>query len=57
MENRGTVFTRTFKREAYNDSATRPDLPDLEKMLNTQLADIGRQILQDEEIRQLIGRK
>ena len=57
VENRGTVFTRVFKREAYNDSATRPDLPDLEKMLNTQLADIGRQILQDEEIRQLIGRK
>jgi len=57
VENRGAVFTRVYKREAYNDSATRPDLPDLEKMLNTQLADIVQQILQDEEIRQLIGRK
>lgn len=57
VENRGAVFTRVFKREAYNDSATRPDLPDLEKMLNTQLADIVQQILQDQEIRQLISRK
>ncbi len=57
VDNRGAVFTRVFKREAYNDSATRPDLPDLEGMLNTQLADILQQIVQDEEIRQLISRK
>ncbi len=57
VENRGTVFTKVFKREANNDSATRPDLPDLEGMLNTQLADILQQIVQDGEIRQLISRK
>lgn len=57
VENRGTVFTKVFKREANKDSATRPDLPDLEGMLNTQLADIVQQIIQDEEIRQLISRK
>ncbi|MBU1564958.1 MAG: YajG family lipoprotein [Proteobacteria bacterium] len=57
VENRGAVFTRVFKREANNDSATRPDLPDLEGMLNTQLVDIMQQIIEDEEIRQLISRK
>jgi uncharacterized lipoprotein len=57
VENRGAVFTRVYKREANKDSATRPDLPDLEGMLNTQLADIMQQIIQDEEIRQLISRK
>lgn len=57
VENQGTVLTRVFKREGYSDSATRPDLPDLEGMLNTQLTDIVQQILQDDEIRQLIHRK
>lgn len=57
VENRGAVFTRVFKRESFNDSATRPDLPDLEGMLNTQLADILQQVVQDEEIRQLISRQ
>lgn len=57
VENRGTVFTKVFKREANKDSATRPDLPDLEGMLNTQLSDIIQLIIQDEEIRRLISRK
>lgn len=57
VENRGTVFTKVFKRDSNNESATRPDLPDLEGMLNTQLADILQQIVQDGEIRQLISRK
>lgn len=57
VENRGAVFTRVFKREANKDSAGRPDLADLEDMLNTQLADIIQQIIQDQEIRALIKRK
>ncbi|MFH0782697.1 MAG: YajG family lipoprotein [Pseudomonadota bacterium] len=57
VENRGTVFTKVFKREANKDSATRPDLPDLEGMLNTQLSDIIQLVIQDEEIRRLIRRK
>ncbi len=57
VENRGTVFTKVFQREAYKDTATRPKLADLEKMLNTQLADIIQQVLQDEEIRGLVNRK
>jgi len=55
VENRGAVFTKVFKREANKDSAT-PNLTDLETMLNTQLADIIQQIIQDEEVRQLIKR-
>ncbi len=57
VENRGAVFSKDFKREANQESATRPKLPDLEAMLNTQLSDIVRHILMDEEIRKLIGRK
>lgn len=57
VENRGTVFTKVFKRDANNESATRPGLPDLEEMLNTQLADILQAIAQDVEIRQLISRR
>jgi uncharacterized lipoprotein len=57
VENQGSVFTKVFKREANNDSATRPDLPELEAMLNAQLTDIAQQIFQDEEIRRLLSKK
>ena len=57
VENRGTVFTKVYKREANQKSATRPDLPDLEPMLNSQLSDIIHQILTDEEVRKVIGRR
>lgn len=57
VENKGSVFTKVFKRDANNDSATRPDLPDLEAMLNNQLTDIAQQILQDEEVRRLLSKK
>ncbi len=57
VENRGAVFSKDFKREANQESATRPKLPDLEAMLNTQLSDIIHQILVDEEVRKLIGKK
>jgi uncharacterized lipoprotein YajG len=56
VENRGTVFTKTYKREATKESARRPDLPKLEEMLNSHLADIVQQMLQDREVRNLIGR-
>lgn len=57
VENRGAVFTRTYKREATKESARRPDLPKLEEMLNSQLAEIINMILQDAEVRSLIARK
>lgn len=57
VENRGTVFTKTYKREASKESARRPDLPKLEEMLNSQLAEIVNMILQDQEVRSLIARR
>lgn len=57
VENRGTVFTKTYKREASKESARRPDLPKLEEMLNTQLAEIINLMLQDGEVRSLIARR
>lgn len=57
VENRGAVITRIFKRESFNESATRPDLNDLEGMLNGQLSDILQMILRDEEIRQLLAKR
>jgi uncharacterized lipoprotein YajG len=57
IENRGALFSKDFKREANQESATRPKLPDLEAMLNSQLSDIIHQILVDEEARKLIGKR
>lgn len=57
VENHGAVITRVFKRESFNESATRPKLPELEAMLNGQLSDILQMILKDEEIRQLLAKK
>lgn len=57
VENGGTVFTKTYKREANKESAMRPDLPKLEEMLNSQLAEIVNMILQDEEVRSLLARR
>lgn len=57
VENRGTVFTKTYKREASKESATRPALPKLEEILNGQLADIIQMILQDEEVGNLIRQR
>ena len=57
VENRGTVFTKTYKREASKESARRPELPKLEEMLNSQLAEIVSMVLQDQEVRSLIARR
>jgi len=47
-------FTKKYKRQTSSESATRPEVVELETMLNEQLADIVAQILQDSEIRQMI---
>ena len=57
VENRGTVFTKSYKREATKESARRPDLPKLEEILNSQLAEIIGMILKDEEVKELISRR
>ncbi len=54
LTNRGTTLTKTYDREATRESATRPPVQDLEKMLSDQLSDIVRQILLDEEVRNAI---
>lgn len=57
VENKkGAVLTKSYKREASKESATRPDLPKLEEMLNSHIAEIIQQILQDVEVRNIIGR-
>lgn len=56
LTNRGTTLTKTYRREANRESATRPSVDDLEKMLNEQLNDIVDQILHDSEVRDAIRR-
>lgn len=57
VEHQGTVFTKTYKREASKESARRPGLPSLEEMLNGQIAEIVNMILQDQEVRSLINKR
>lgn len=54
LNNRGTTLTKTYDREANRESATRPPVQDLEAMLNEQLNEIIKQILQDDEVRTAI---
>ncbi len=54
VTNRGTTLTKTYDRESNRESATQPPVKDLEKMLDDQLTDIVKQILQDEEVRAAI---
>ena len=55
VDNRGTVLTRVYRREASQSGATRPELAALENMLNSQISDILEQILQDEEVQAVIS--
>lgn len=57
ITNREITLTKAYDRETNRDSATRPPVQDLEKMLNDQLTDIVKQILQDEEVRTAISKK
>ena len=54
VRNSEITLTKTYSREANRDSATRPPVKDLEKLLNGQLTNIVNQILQDAEIRNAI---
>lgn len=57
IKNKTITLTKTYDREANNDSATRPPVYELEKLLNDQLTDIVNQILQDEEVQETISQK
>ena len=55
IRNETITLTKTYDREANNNSATRPPVHELEKLLNDQLTDIINQILQDEEVQDTIS--
>ena len=57
VKNKDTSLIKTYNRQANRDSAGKPSVPDLEKMLNDQLNDIVKQILQDEEVQGAISKK
>ena len=57
IKNRGTSLIKTYNRQADRDSAGKPSVQDLEKMLNDQINDIVHQILQDEEVQGAINKK
>ncbi|MEE4314353.1 MAG: YajG family lipoprotein [Desulfofustis sp.] len=50
----GDALTKRYRKESTRVSVTRPDLDDLEPLLNEQLSRIVQQILEDQEIRKLI---
>jgi len=56
-KNQEISLTKTYDREANRESATRPPVADLEKMLNGQLTEIVAEILQDKEVRAAIDKK
>jgi uncharacterized lipoprotein len=57
IKNRKISLSKTFDRETTRDTATKPPVHELEKMLNDQLTDIVNQILQDPEIRAAISQR
>ncbi len=57
VNNNGSVLTKDYSREASKETATKPDIPDLEAMLNVQLADVIEKILGDGQVREAIRGK
>jgi len=55
--NSETSLTKKYTRNHRQGSVSRPDIDEIEKMLNDQLSTIVNQILIDAEIRKLIGNK
>ncbi|MCB2215434.1 YajG family lipoprotein [Desulfofustis glycolicus] len=50
----GDSLTKRYRKESTRVSVTRPDLDELEPLLNEQLSRIVQQILEDQEIRKMI---
>lgn len=57
VNNNGSVLTKDYNREASKETATKPDIPDLEAMLNVQLSDVIEKILGDGQVREAIRGK
>jgi uncharacterized lipoprotein YajG len=51
VSNNGNVLTKEYNRASSQDSVTRPDIHDLEVLLNEQLSEIMSQALSDNQIR------
>ena len=47
----GNILTKEYNRASSQDSVTRPDIHDLEVLLNEQLSEIMAQALSDNQIR------
>ena len=54
INNRGTVLTKDYNRQESKETATKPSIGDLEKMLNIQLSDVLQRILGDGQVRESI---
>jgi len=54
INNRGSVLTKDYNRQESKETATKPSIADLEKMLNVQLSDVLQRILGDGQIRESI---
>ncbi len=57
VNNSGSALTKDYNREASKETATKPDIPDLEAMLNVQLSDVIEKILGDGQVREAIRGK
>jgi len=54
LRHNGLYLGKSFGKNSSEDSATRPDVPGLEKTLNQQLSSLLDQVLTDQEIRSFI---
>lgn len=57
VNNNGFTLSKDYNREASEETATKPDMPDLEAMLNDQLSDVIEKILGDGQVREAIRGK
>ncbi len=55
IDNRGRTLTKTYNLESNRESLTKPDIGELEQLLDTQLSDIVTQILSDTNIQNFIS--
>lgn len=54
VNNRGSILTKNYTREAAQESLMRPDLQDIESMLQEQITEILELIVSDTQIKSLI---
>ncbi len=55
IDNRGRTLTKSYNLESNRESLSKPDMTDLEKLLDAQLSDIVSQILGDSNIQEFIN--